>query len=172
MRELKQSIHGEWSSRWMFILAATGSAVGLGNIWRFPYVTGDNGGSAFVLVYLICVFAVGVPIMMGEILIGRRGRQSPVNSLRSVADEEGLSTHWKLLGYLGIGAGFIILAFYSVIAGWSLAYVFATRAGQLHRGNGRISDRLLRCLGRVARPACFLAHGIHDDVRLRRDARR
>ena len=69
------SIHGQWSSRWVFILAATGSAVGLGNIWRFPYVTGENGGGAFVLVYLACVLTVGIPIMMSEVLLGRRGRQ-------------------------------------------------------------------------------------------------
>ena len=71
-----QSIHGQWSSRLTFILAATGSAVGLGNIWRFPYVAGENGGGAFVLVYLLCVLTIGLPIMMAEILVGRRGRRA------------------------------------------------------------------------------------------------
>ena len=70
-----------WSSRWMFVLAAAGSAVGLGNLWRFPYITGENGGGAFVLIYLACIALVGVPIMMAEVLIGRQGRQSPVNSM-------------------------------------------------------------------------------------------
>ena len=83
-----QSIHGQWSSRWAFVLAATGSAVGLGNIWKFPYITGENGGGAFVLVYLACLVLIGLPVMMAEILVGRRGRQNPVNSLHSLAIEE------------------------------------------------------------------------------------
>ena len=125
----RSSIHGQWSSRWAFILAATGSAVGLGNIWRFPYLTGENGGGAFVLVYLACVVLVGIPIMMAEILLGRRGRQSPINTMESLAQEEGLSPHWKYLGWMGVVAGFIILSYYSVIAGWTLAYIFRTGAG-------------------------------------------
>ncbi|MFY9975725.1 MAG: sodium-dependent transporter, partial [Chromatiaceae bacterium] len=79
------SIHGMWSTRLAFILAAAGSAVGLGNIWRFPYTAGEYGGGAFVLVYLLCVAAIGIPIMMAEILIGRRGRQSPINTMSSLA---------------------------------------------------------------------------------------
>jgi len=125
----RESIHGEWSSRWMFILAATGSAVGLGNIWRFPYITGENGGGAFVLIYLFCVVAVGVPIMMAETLIGRRGRQSPINSMRLLAGDDGLSSNWRFLGWLGVAAGFIILSFYSVVAGWSVAYIFFVGGG-------------------------------------------
>jgi len=125
----RSSIHGQWSSRWAFILAATGSAVGLGNIWRFPYLTGENGGGAFVLVYLLCVVLVGIPIMMAEILLGRRGRQSPINTIRTIAAEEGLSRHWHLLGWMGVIAGFIILSYYSVIAGWTLAYIFRTGTG-------------------------------------------
>jgi NSS family neurotransmitter:Na+ symporter len=122
----RKSVHGEWSSKLAFILAATGSAVGLGNIWRFPYVTGENGGGAFVLVYLLCVALIGVPIMMGEILLGRRGRQSPVNTMRTLAEEEGKSLLWQHLGVMGMVAGFLILSFYSVVAGWTLAYVFRT----------------------------------------------
>jgi NSS family neurotransmitter:Na+ symporter len=122
-------MHGEWSSRWVFILAATGSAVGLGNIWRFPYVTGENGGGAFVLIYLLCVAAVGLPIMMAETLIGRRGRQSPINSLKTLAKEEGLSSNWQFLGWLGVLAGFIVLSFYSVVAGWAVAYIFYVGGG-------------------------------------------
>ena len=75
--EQRASIHGQWSNRMAFILAATGSAVGLGNIWKFPYITGENGGGAFVLVYLICIAVIGIPIMMAEVMLGRRGRQSP-----------------------------------------------------------------------------------------------
>ncbi len=123
------SIHGMWSSRLAFILAATGSAVGLGNIWRFPYTAGEYGGGAFVLVYLLCVAAIGIPIMMAEIMLGRRGRQSPINTMLTLARQEGKATAWQLLGWMGIVAGFLILSFYSVIAGWTMAYMVRAAAG-------------------------------------------
>ncbi|MGY6586702.1 MAG: sodium-dependent transporter [Wenzhouxiangella sp.] len=116
------SIHGMWSSRLAFILAATGSAVGLGNIWRFPYITSENGGGVFVLVYLACIILVGLPIMFSEILIGRRGRMSPINSIRELADDAGATRAWMGLGVIGVIAGFLILSFYSVVAGWTLHY--------------------------------------------------
>lgn len=123
------SIHGMWSNRLAFILAAAGSAVGLGNVWRFPYTAGEYGGGAFVLVYLLCVAAIGIPIMMAEILLGRRGRQSPINTMRTLALGEGKTPAWSLLGWMGILAGFMILSFYSVIAGWTLAYVVRAAGG-------------------------------------------
>jgi len=129
MATTRTSIHGEWSSRLAFILAATGSAVGLGNIWRFPYTTGEYGGGAFVLVYLLCVALIGIPIMMSEVMLGRRGRQSPINTMRTLAEEEGRHRAWQLLGWMGVLAGFLILSFYSVVAGWTLAYVFRTGSG-------------------------------------------
>ena len=129
MTSIRTSIHGQWSSRWVFILAATGAAVGLGNIWRFPYLTGENGGGAFVLVYLFCVVMMGIPIMMAEILLGRRGRKSPVNTMHTLAIEEGLNPNWRFLGWLGVIAGFIILSYYSVIAGWTIAFIFKTGMG-------------------------------------------
>jgi NSS family neurotransmitter:Na+ symporter len=119
-----KSIHGEWSSRFAYILAATGSAVGLGNIWKFPYITGENGGGAFVLVYLGCVVAIGIPIMMAETLMGRRGRQSPINTLGTLATEAGANKNWHYLGWMGVIAGVLILSYYSVIAGWAISYVF------------------------------------------------
>lgn len=125
----RESIHGQWSSRWIFILAATGSAVGLGNIWKFPYITGENGGGAFVLVYLLCIAAVGIPIMIAEVMLGRRGRQSPINTMRQLAIDDGRSANWSLLGWSGVIAGLIILSFYSVIAGWALAYVLNAASG-------------------------------------------
>ncbi len=127
--QARTSIHGQWSSRMAFILAATGSAVGLGNIWKFPYITGENGGGAFVLVYLFCIAAVGVPIMMAEVMLGRRGRQSPINTMATLAAEEGRPQVWSLLGWFGVIAGFLILSYYSVIAGWALSYVFRTASG-------------------------------------------
>ena len=124
MSEEKKSIHGTWSSRWTFILAATGSAVGLGNIWKFPYMAGDNGGGAFVLVYLACICIIGLPIMLGEIMIGRRGRSSPANSMKSLAAEANTTRAWTLLGATGALAGLLILSFYSVAAGWAMSYIF------------------------------------------------
>lgn len=121
--ENTKSIHGEWSSRFAFILAATGSAVGLGNIWKFPYIAGENGGGAFVLVYLACVIAIGVPIMIAEIMMGRRGRQSPINTLKTLSIEANVNQNWKYLGWIGVLAGLLILSYYSVIAGWAMSYV-------------------------------------------------
>ncbi|MDH5435140.1 MAG: sodium-dependent transporter [Gammaproteobacteria bacterium] len=129
MTEQRTSIHGQWTNRWVFMLAATGSAVGLGNIWKFPYITGENGGGAFVLIYLVCVAAIGIPIMMAEVMLGRRGRQSPINTIRILAAESKKNPAWQLLGWSGMLAGFIIISYYSVIAGWALAYVFRAGAG-------------------------------------------
>jgi NSS family neurotransmitter:Na+ symporter len=155
MAARRSSIHGEWSSRLAFVLAATGSAVGLGNIWRFPYVTGENGGGAFVLVYLVCVLAIGVPIMMAEILLGRRGRQSPLNTMRTLAAEEGRHPAWQYLGWLGMAAGFMILSYYSVVAGWTLAYVFRTASGVFTRVTAEGSSAIFNDL--VADPERLLA---------------
>lgn len=126
----KQSIHGQWSSRWIFILAATGSAVGLGNIWKFPYITGEYGGGLFVLTYLICIAIIGIPVMIAEIMLGRRGRKSPINTMHDLSREEKVSPAWVLLGWGGVLAGFLILSYYSVIAGWALAYVFRAASGE------------------------------------------
>lgn len=126
---MRKSIHGHWSSRWAFILAAAGSAVGLGNIWKFPYITGQNGGGTFVLVYLMTISVIAIPIMMAEVMLGRRGRQSPINTMRELAREAGTSRAWVAMGAAGIVAGFLILSYYSVIAGWALAYVFKTALG-------------------------------------------
>ncbi|HIA07632.1 MAG TPA: sodium-dependent transporter [Chromatiaceae bacterium] len=129
MSTTRTSVHGQWSSRLAFILAATGSAVGLGNIWKFPYITGENGGGAFVLVYLVCIGLIGIPIMMAEVLIGRRGRQSPINTMMTLAKEEKLSKVWALLGWSGVLAGVLILSYYSVIAGWAMSYIFRAGSG-------------------------------------------
>jgi NSS family neurotransmitter:Na+ symporter len=129
MSEPRESKHGEWSGRWAFILAATGSAVGLGNIWKFPYIAGENGGGAFVLIYLACILVIGIPVFMGETLIGRRGRLSPDQSVRVLAEEAGAPRLWQWGGFMGILAAFFILSFYVVIAGWSLSYIITTASG-------------------------------------------
>ncbi len=128
-QEKRSSLHGMWSSRLAFILAVSGSAVGLGNIWKFPYISGVNGGGAFVLVYLVCVFAIGLPIMMSEVLIGRRGRRNPVTTMKLVGEEEAGQGWWQIVGIMGVLAGVLILSFYSVIAGWALAYIFKSASG-------------------------------------------
>ena len=115
--------HGAWVGKWTFILAATGSAVGLGNIWGFPYKAGTNGGGAFVLIYLGCIVVIGLPIMISEIIIGRRSGNSPINAMRKVAIDSGHSSAWQFVGWSGIFAGALILSFYSVIAGICLNYV-------------------------------------------------
>ncbi len=125
----RNSLHGHWSSRMAFILAVTGSAVGLGNIWKFPYIAGQNGGGAFVLVYLACVLFIGMPVMMAEILIGRRGRRNPVATMELLGKEEGSSGRWRLVGGMGVLAGILILSYYSVIAGWTLAYIVKSASG-------------------------------------------
>ena len=154
----RKSIHGEWSSKLLFIFAATGSAVGLGNIWKFPWMTAENGGGAFVLVYLLSVMLLALPIMIAEVLIGRRGKQNPVNSLRYLSNEasqvevfeldhdlnrvkrtkyhhsnQGDYTNWELIGWMGMTAGVLILSFYSVIAGWTMSYVFKAFSGEFNQ---------------------------------------
>jgi len=109
-------------------MAAIGFAVGLGNIWRFPYLTGENGGGAFVLVYLICVAAIGVPILMAELLIGRRGRGSPPKSLQRIALANGASPRWRGLGTINVLTAFLIQIVYAVVAGWVLRYLFVSVA--------------------------------------------
>lgn len=128
----RTSSHGEWSSRTAFILAATGSAVGLGNIWKFPYIAGENGGGAFVLIYILCVLFIGIPIMLAEVYLGKRGRLNPIASIKYIADKENRSKNWKVIGLLGITAGILILSYYGVIAGWTMAYAVRTAFGTLN----------------------------------------
>lgn len=118
-----------WSSRLAFILAAAGSAVGLGNIWKFPYITGEHGGGAFVLVYLVCIAIIGVPVLIAETMIGRRGGQSPVATMRSLTETEGTARGWRAIGWNGVIASFLVLSFYSVIGGWALVYIGKAAAG-------------------------------------------
>lgn len=123
------SPRAHWSSRWGFFLAAVGSAVGLGNIWKFPYMTGSNGGSAFVLVYLLCILLIGVPILMAEILLGRRGQGNPVTSMQRLIHAAQASPWWLAIGYIGLLGAFLILSFYSVVAGWVLDYTWQALGG-------------------------------------------
>jgi len=121
--------HQHWSSRWTFLLAAVGSAVGLGNIWKFPYEAGEGGGGAFVLVYLAFVFVVGLPVLIAELSIGRRGQLSPIGSMGKIAKEEGRSKAWSLIGWAGVIGGFVVVSYYSVVGGWVLAYLVKAFSG-------------------------------------------
>ncbi len=119
----------QWSSHTGFILAAIGGAVGLGNIWKFPYIAGSSGGGAFVIVYLFVVALVAIPILMAELMLGRSGRQSPPTAMLINAEKENRSRWWSGVGWIGAGAGFLILSFYSVVGGWVLDYVFVSVTG-------------------------------------------
>ena len=134
---------GAWSTRWGFILAAAGSAVGLGNIWRFPYVVGENGGGAFILVYLGCIGFIGLPILVAELSMGRAVRRTPVGAFRQLA---GPGSPWVALGWLGVGVGFLLLSFYSVVAGWMLRYAYYAVTGAL---GGASVEQVQQTFGRV-----------------------
>jgi len=121
--------HENWSSRLTFLLAAIGAAVGLGNIWKFPYITGQSGGGAFVLIYLLAVLFVATPILIAEIAIGRWGRQSPPNAMANVAASQERSRKWSVVGWFGMLAAYLIATYYSVIAGWSIVYIFKNAGG-------------------------------------------
>ncbi|MGJ8523492.1 hypothetical protein R84981_002193 [Carnimonas sp. R-84981] len=119
-----------WSSRRAFILAVTGAAVGLGNIWRFPYVAGENGGALFFLLYVFFVLAMGLPVMIAEIMIGRAGRRPPIQALAALAQERGRSAKWSWVAGFGLLTVFLVLSFYSVVSGWSIEYLSSTVQGK------------------------------------------
>ncbi len=132
------SVHESWSSRGAFVLAAVGAAVGLGNIWRFPFIAGQNGGGAFVLVYIGFVLLLGIPLITAELAMGRRGRQSAVVTMSKLARENNRSQGWQVIGWLSIIIPLLGLTYYSVVAGWAIDYVFQAAIGSFKGldGNG------------------------------------
>lgn len=146
-----------WGSRSGFILASIGFAVGLGNIWRFPYVTGENGGSAFVLIYLLCAVGIGVPILMSEFLLGRRGKKSPPYAIAAVAAEGGVSSRWSAVGNLTVLTAFGILMSYSVVAGWVLYYFYKALIGEMLAPNADIAKAAFD--GLLAEPVTLIFWG-------------
>ncbi len=130
---------GEWSSKIGFILAASGSAIGLGNIWRFPYIVGENGGGAFVLLYIAFVIIIGLPYMLGELALGRKYKKNPVGAINEIKPK----SYWKFAGLLGIITGVGILSFYGVIAGWTIGYIYKMAAGNVGDFTSYVSDPVL-----------------------------
>ena len=123
---MKQTERANFGSKLGIILATAGSAVGLGNVWRFPYMTGQNGGAAFILIYMGCVLLLAIPCMVNEFIIGRRGQANAVRSYEKVGGRP-----WKLIGLMGVLTGFLICSFYGVVSGWCLEYIYAAVVGQL-----------------------------------------
>ena len=125
---MSQEHQKNWSSSFGFILACVGSAVGLGNLWKFPYITYENGGGAFVIVYLICIVLVGLPIVLAEMMIGRHGKKDLYGTFKKLSNN---NVFWKGLGLVCLLNAFLILSFYSVVAGWTLDYFINSISGNL-----------------------------------------
>jgi NSS family neurotransmitter:Na+ symporter len=137
----------QWSSRWIFLLAAVGTAVGLGNIWRFPYTAGVSGGGAFVIVYLGAVLLLALPLLLAEFMIGRRGAAGPPAAIEAVARESGRSRHWRLMGIvLGSLGATLSLSFYAVVGAWTISYAFKMAAGQLQNVTAAESEQVFFAL--------------------------
>jgi neurotransmitter:Na+ symporter, NSS family len=130
---------GAWKNRWTFMLATAGSAIGLGNIWKLPYMIGVNGGSAFVLVFIACIFFVGIPLMMTEVMLGRRAQKNPLDGMKALAIEANSTSAWRYIGGMGMVTGLLILSFYSVIGGWVLSYISASATGTFANINAQQS---------------------------------
>ncbi|KZN15182.1 sodium-dependent transporter [Marinomonas sp. TW1] len=126
-------LQGIWSSPWIFIFAASGSAVGLGNIWKFPYVLGQNGGGAFLLVYCLCLLLVGLPVLVAEVALGRTVRSNPVDTVNDLSERRIVHKAWVIVPWLAGITGFLILTFYSVIAGWSIGYLERAVSGDFQQ---------------------------------------
>ncbi|MDT0576675.1 sodium-dependent transporter [Croceicoccus sp. F390] len=130
----EEGSHEGWSSRSAFILAAIGSAVGLGNMWRFPAEAGANGGGAFVLFYIVCVILIGLPVLLSETLIGRHGQASGPYSVLRMARDSSASGNWQIVGLIGVVSSFLVLSFYCVVGGWVLYYIGIFAADLVHTG--------------------------------------
>lgn len=141
---------GTFGSRLAIVLATAGSAVGLGNIWRFPFMTGQNGGAAFILVYFACVFLLGIPGMVSEFIIGRRAQSNAARAYGAIGGRG-----WRYIGYLGILTSTIILGFYAVVAGWCLQYLFASLGGQLNGDAAYVIDYFKSFSGDSVRPCLW-----------------
>ncbi len=137
MRLARQSLHGGWTNQWTFVAAATGATIGLGNLWRFAYLAGVNGGANFVLTYLLCMALVATPVLVAEVLLGARGRGDPVHAIEMVLLESALSRNWRWVGWLGGIAALIVLSYLSVVGGWLMTYCNWIYSGDLSAASAR-----------------------------------
>ena len=152
---------GNFGTKLGVILATAGSAVGLGNIWRFPYMTGHNGGAAFIIIYILCILLLGIPCMVSEFIIGRHGASNAARAYDKIAREvrktqQERTSRFAIIGYMGVITSMIILGFYAVVAGWCLQYLVASVLGQVQgswssAGSAWLCRRLRMC--RVWRPS-------------------
>jgi NSS family neurotransmitter:Na+ symporter len=148
-----------WSSKSAFLLATIGGAVGLGNLWRFPYVAGDNGGGGFVLIYLGFVFLLGLPLMAGEMLLGRRGHRSAVNSIADLVRRENAASYWKSIGWLSLLVPFVGLSYYAVVAAWAIDYFLLASVNAFQGFDGIAAQNAFA--GQIGRPVYqSLLHGV------------
>lgn len=142
-----------WGSRFGFIMAAVGSSVGLGNFWRFPYTAGENGGGAFILIYLFCVLLIGLPLLMAEYSIGRKSQRSAIEGVQTLAAAEGRSQNWGIVGWVGTITAFLILSFYMVISVWLLAFLFQAVGGRFEGMDAGASEtNFLNTIGQGDNP--------------------
>ncbi|MBQ9356011.1 MAG: sodium-dependent transporter [Prevotella sp.] len=133
---MTQKSRGSFGSKIGIVLATAGSAVGLGNVWRFPTMAGENGGAAFILIYVLCVLLLGIPCMLGEFIIGRHAQANAARAYSKLAGR----TPWRLIGYFGVFTGFMIASYYSVVSGWCLQYVYASVSGHLNGDQAQVSQ--------------------------------
>ena len=153
------------------ILATAGSAVGLGNIWRFPYMTGQNGGAVFIIIYVFCVLLLGIPCMVSEFIIGRHGQANTARSYRNMAG----GSAWSLIGYMGVLTGFLITGYYAVVSGWCLEYVWASLMGKLNGDPAFVANYFANFSQAPAKPIFWtllillatyliIEHGVRDGI--------
>ena len=139
MKTLSQTKSRGWRRSWSFVAATTGATIGLGNLWKFSYLAGENGGAAFIIVYLVCILLVAMPVMIAEIVLGSRGRSNPITTMQDVSLEAGVSAWWQGIGWFGCFAGLLVLSYYSVIAGWSFAYISKLFAGDFDATSAQLA---------------------------------
>ena len=153
------------------ILATAGSAVGLGNVWRFPYMAGENGGAVFIIIYVLCVLLLGIPCMVSEFIVGRHGHANTARAYRELSN----GTPWALIGYMGVLTGFLITGYYAVVSGWCLQYVWASLIGHLHGDPEYFKTYFAALSGDPVKPVVWtvvilgityliIEHGVRDGI--------
>ena len=160
-----------FSSKLGVVLATAGSAVGLGNVWRFPYMTGQNGGAVFILIYVLCVLLLGIPCMISEFIIGRHAQANTARAFRKMSG----GSAWTIVGYMGVMTGFLISGYYAVVSGWCLDYVWSSLTGRLHGDPQFFQDYFSSLAGDPVKPVFWtllillvtylvVAHGVRDGI--------